>query len=1214
MANKKIIEYIKSNIDFYPINKIRLQLLKADYPTKEINEAVAEVEGIEQKEKFLNIKYKKEISYLMISLLVVGIVVLYLFYLNTQEVDCGIGNYNKVSKKCEYDLTSLVSCPGNTVFSKKEIGCVYTPSSDDCEVGSYNPATGQCEFIPLVAYKCAENTVYNANTGYCEYTPRTKNVCDEGEYNPDSKRCEIEPDTNIICPDDTEYNSDTENCEKNVGGFTYTCDIGTYNETTGKCEIEPEIINVCPDNSVYNSETGYCEYSLEVEYQCSVGAYDASLGKCVISVVEYVCTEGELTEIGGEFKCVIKPEVIAENCGDKICDSMERRFQSCSKDCEGLPYCGDGSCGPAEDSIKCPEDCQVADKKCSEQNGNICSESQSCTGSWLSASDTDRCCSGECQGEIPTQSSWSEQKRLTNDQAITTLSKNNAHNLAIRDNKIFLIFGDSRNSKSDIFFKYSNDLGKTWSEDIRVTDSKDTLIEPSIAVGSNDKIHVVWQNDGIDEIYYISSSDGGLTWNEKIMLSEGQSLKEFPDVASDGDYVYATWMDKKEGNFEIYFRRSTDNGKTWEPEQRLTNCKTDGERPSLTIGKDGTIHIVWYDWCDGPSRIFYSYSKDKGITWSDVRRVTDKSSISGHPYLLVDKQNKLHLIYVKGNKPLLDVYYISSPDGITWQDEIRLNSETSNSQSQYPKIEEGEDTLIAVWYDQSTKSYYYKTSNDSGKSWSSLSTITTNNKDYASPSIAADKNERFHIVWEDDREGNREIYYMNGYSGGTLSGTDIFPELSDSQSITNKKFVNINTDSFTEKASAISPDGLGIYYFSDKDFSERKGPESLYSSSRGSLSGNWGSPSLIIFKDASGKEIDISRSQEVGSFVTKLYGKEVLFFAMSGNSQIQNYGFYDIYVSFRNPDGSFGQPVNLGSKINTGDDEIGPSVYFDDSKGKGIIFYSLGWKSNDAHKALYPEYRDYLAKGDENIWFNTFTYNGNEFVFDNAKFFKYNTIGAIEDNPEISSDGKVIFYNGGYTDPTPTYSDLEFAGDFDIYYTSLKDNNWVKPQNIGGGASTSGHEGNPSLLLIDNIAYLYLTYSNGPPYQFDLYDYYMGKYEAPVSSGDVFDDLPEMKYISDIICGDNKCEGSETVENCPNDCNSDDLECDLNGDGEVTPLEEQRCQDTQPPQQDLCGDGTCGPIEKEKGICPDDCTNDDLDCDFNGDGIIQPIEEQRCNS
>ena len=40
------------------------------------------------------------------------------------------------------------------------------------------------------------------------------------------------------------------------------------------------------------------------------------------------------------------------------------------------------------------------EKSCSELSGTICSSSQTCSGSWLDASDSERCCSGECESAV----------------------------------------------------------------------------------------------------------------------------------------------------------------------------------------------------------------------------------------------------------------------------------------------------------------------------------------------------------------------------------------------------------------------------------------------------------------------------------------------------------------------------------------------------------------------------------------------------------------------------------------------------------------------------------------------------------------------------------------------------------------------------------------------------------------------------------------------
>ena len=75
--------------------------------------------------------------------------------------------------------------------------------------------------------------------------------------------------------------------------------------------------------------------------------------------------------------------------------------QKCEQPADGgtKGKCGDGICGTVEKERGiCPEDCETTElKSCSNLKGNICSASQTCSGSWLDASDSERCCSGECK-------------------------------------------------------------------------------------------------------------------------------------------------------------------------------------------------------------------------------------------------------------------------------------------------------------------------------------------------------------------------------------------------------------------------------------------------------------------------------------------------------------------------------------------------------------------------------------------------------------------------------------------------------------------------------------------------------------------------------------------------------------------------------------------------------------------------------------------------
>ena len=73
-------------------------------------------------------------------------------------------------------------------------------------------------------------------------------------------------------------------------------------------------------------------------------------------------------------------------------------------------------------------------------------------------------------------------------------------------------------------------------------------------------------------------------------------------------------------NGEIYYKRSTDAGTSWGADTRLTNAPYFSESPSIAIS-GSVLHVVWYDernnW--GDYNIYYKRSTDGGLTWDPTR-------------------------------------------------------------------------------------------------------------------------------------------------------------------------------------------------------------------------------------------------------------------------------------------------------------------------------------------------------------------------------------------------------------------------------------------------------------------------------------------------------------------------------------------------------------------------------------------------------------------
>ncbi|MBM2842129.1 MAG: BNR/Asp-box repeat-containing protein, partial [Bacteroidetes bacterium] len=116
-----------------------------------------------------------------------------------------------------------------------------------------------------------------------------------------------------------------------------------------------------------------------------------------------------------------------------------------------------------------------------------------------------------------------------------------------------------------------------WQPDVRLTNdpavSFTSLNNAWCIASSGSVVHVVWydRRDLNDEIYYKRSTDGGLTWGADTRLTNNTSGSQFPSISVSGQVVHVVWMDGRDGNSEIYYKRSTDGGISWGSDTRLTN-------------------------------------------------------------------------------------------------------------------------------------------------------------------------------------------------------------------------------------------------------------------------------------------------------------------------------------------------------------------------------------------------------------------------------------------------------------------------------------------------------------------------------------------------------------------------------------------------------------------------------------------------------------------
>ena len=97
-------------------------------------------------------------------------------------------------------------------------------------------------------------------------------------------------------------------------------------------------------------------------------------------------------------------------------------------------------------------------------------------------------------------------------------------------------------------------------------------------------------------------------------ITNNNSYSGYPAIAVSGSVIHLAWYDSRDGNEEIYYKRSSDGGSSWSADTRMTTADSSSAFPSLVVS-GSVVHLVWRDSRVPVNEIYYRRSTDGGITW-----------------------------------------------------------------------------------------------------------------------------------------------------------------------------------------------------------------------------------------------------------------------------------------------------------------------------------------------------------------------------------------------------------------------------------------------------------------------------------------------------------------------------------------------------------------------------------------------------------------------
>lgn len=246
----------------------------------------------------------------------------------------------------------------------------------------------------------------------------------------------------------------------------------------------------------------------------------------------------------------------------------------------------------------------------------------------------------------------------------------------------------------------------------------------AFGVDNNDNLYVMWHyfyegvSDG-DDIFFTKSMDHGATWlHPNIIVNDSVScMNRYPSFCLSGpDTVYAVWHDNRlPPTYHIFFSRSTDGGVGW----LESNSKVDPDTnyyngsPKIDVGKSDMLYCAWVKGIGSEGYINFSKSSDNGVNWLFPVTVSDSFGQSlGLPSFALDSLENLYVVWEDWRQDSSDIFFTFSTDsGGTWYSpNVKVNDDTTQRPQRYTDIlVRGADNIYVVWTDSRADTFQHST-------------------------------------------------------------------------------------------------------------------------------------------------------------------------------------------------------------------------------------------------------------------------------------------------------------------------------------------------------------------------------------------------------------------------------------------------------------------------------------------------------------------------
>jgi len=319
----------------------------------------------------------------------------------------------------------------------------------------------------------------------------------------------------------------------------------------------------------------------------------------------------------------------------------------------------------------------------------------------------------------------------------------------------------------------------TIKSGILTDDATTPSVARKLARTSNGDLHCVWadQRSGLEEtqqIYYAKSTNGGETWQETALTSEESDHHQIgPSIAVDSnDHIHVFWYGRHSGSTTYYQIRYRKYTTSWQAIETLTSGNYHQFDPVSAIDSNDYLHIAWSGWHSGSPGIQQIRYIKYTTSWGSIQNLTSEPTAGFHqvgPVIAIDSDNYIHVAWCGPSETSAysQIHYIKYTT--SWGSIQDLTS-TNYNQTEPSVAVDSNDYIHITWIGTFSGSGGYKQTRyiKYTTSWGSIENLTNEAGYPYEVTIAIDGSNYIHIVWSARYSGS-QTYYQIRYIKYTTS-------------------------------------------------------------------------------------------------------------------------------------------------------------------------------------------------------------------------------------------------------------------------------------------------------------------------------------------------------------------------------------------------------------------------------------------------------------